>query len=393
MSEYHPSKVRRPGLTTRKILNHWPLLVWVAIFLFSLWAYRVGVRFERVNAAVDMITETVVPLEDGIVREIFVRNGDLVKPGDKLAQIDTSKIDDDIERLKLRLKAKLQDNVRDAKQAMFRPSEEMRDLQRREVEDAAELESIIALIARTASIPSAPAGATSTAPSLFGGMVGSTIDLEGKKKRLEASLALYKKQSEQVQAQLDLLQAVVKQADDQQKHADIDNMKATSATDLEDLLELRALLARRELFTIRAATTGYVERNGKTPGEYLKKTEPLLSIVAKAKTITGFLPQDQQALIHDGMTVWVASTQKSQEFFQTTILNISSRISVVPDRSSPLPNKRLRGEEFTVALPEAKDNGGIACSFKAGEAVVIYFNKPKETPFLTKMFGEQRNDL
>ena len=68
MPSDHPNAlVRRKGRpnTWRRIVNLWPLLVWIGAIAVAFWAYSQGVVFRRMNGAVDPYQENVSPLEEG----------------------------------------------------------------------------------------------------------------------------------------------------------------------------------------------------------------------------------------------------------------------------------------------------------------------------------------
>ena len=94
MSEFHPNRTSavktKPGLTRRRLLESWPLLVWVGIGLIAVWGYSRGRVFSRMNGAVDVYQENISPSEEGRVMKILVQRGAFVEPGTIIARMDSS---------------------------------------------------------------------------------------------------------------------------------------------------------------------------------------------------------------------------------------------------------------------------------------------------------------
>ena len=94
MSEFHPNRTSavktKLGLTRRRILEAWPLLVWVGIALLATWGYSRGRVFSRMNGAVDVYQENISPIEEGRIKKILVKRGDFVPPDTVIAQMDSS---------------------------------------------------------------------------------------------------------------------------------------------------------------------------------------------------------------------------------------------------------------------------------------------------------------
>ena len=94
MSEFHPNRdtpvKTKLGLTRRKILESWPLLVWVGIGLIAAWGYSRGRVFARMNGAVDVYQENISPIEEGRIAKILVKRGDFVPPNSIIARMDSS---------------------------------------------------------------------------------------------------------------------------------------------------------------------------------------------------------------------------------------------------------------------------------------------------------------
>src|SRR5262245_34463731 len=92
MSEFHPNRLKpvksRLGVTRRRILESWPILVWVGMLGLGIWTYRSGVVFTRMNGAVDLEEQLVSPVEDGKVVRVLVKEGDVVPPNGVVAEMD-----------------------------------------------------------------------------------------------------------------------------------------------------------------------------------------------------------------------------------------------------------------------------------------------------------------
>jgi multidrug efflux pump subunit AcrA (membrane-fusion protein) len=130
---------------------------------------------------------------------------------------------------------------------------------------------------------------------------------------------------------------------------------------------------------LRATRAGVVDRIMKEPGEYVKAGEGILKIVGEPRQIIGFLPQDQLHSIKEGQRVWITPTRERGRIEETTINFLAPRMNTVPDSTSPVPNKRLFGQDVICDLPKEM-------KLLPGQTVIIHLDDPRNVPILTDFF-------
>ena len=150
MSEFHPNRTKqvrtRPKLTARRILEAWPILVWLAIGIIAFMVYRSGVVFVRMNGAVDVYQENVTPQNDGRLMEIKAKRGDFVKPGDIVAIMDSSDFKLEMDSLQRDIVADRTGDIRDYDSELIKLDSEMRELQTQDAEDSAIIKSLESIV-------------------------------------------------------------------------------------------------------------------------------------------------------------------------------------------------------------------------------------------------------
>ena len=98
----------------RRLMDKWPLLVWLAILGLVIFLYtQRGVQV-RLNGMIAAHTEEISAPEDGVIMEILVKEGEKVAKGQELVKLDTALIEKEIEDYKANLpfiKADMQPNL------------------------------------------------------------------------------------------------------------------------------------------------------------------------------------------------------------------------------------------------------------------------------------------
>ena len=81
-----PNNRKGSSFRTRRLLDHWPLMVWAAILGMVLFMYsKRGVQV-RINGMIAVHTEEISASEDGIIMEILVKEGEKVAKGQELVK-------------------------------------------------------------------------------------------------------------------------------------------------------------------------------------------------------------------------------------------------------------------------------------------------------------------
>lgn len=373
MSEFHPTKVTRPRprLTLRKVLNFWPLLIWagVAVGAVMLNNSDPSASFSHIGGVVDVTTESIVPLEDGTIKEVKIRTGEVVKIGQPIVELDSREIDDKIGILKKKIDAHKANRIQDLQIDLNRLSSETRDIQRRLSGEEAELKSVKEELEDLLKI-------SKTSP-----IYPQIAPIIGKDQRLVASLtattALYPKQLKEIDDSKAFITKTITETEKGEGSA--------NPEDQIDQLELRTLEARKERLTLKSQHEGVVERTGKEVGEYVKTGETIARVVAKASTITGFVPQDQiprlEDMLQTGRPVYLCSNFNHTTSYAAKIVGLAPKMTSAPDSTSAVPGRKIHGQEVTIEFPSD-------CPFKPGQAVAIYIIKPGEISFLRRIFGD-----
>ena len=370
MSEFHPNRVRppRPRMTLRRALNFWPALVWLAVVGIAFWAYSKGVKFTRMNGVVDVIQEAVTSDEDGRIEKILVKSGQAVNQGDPIVQLDTAILDEEIKKFEAALKSDLEDRILKYQFDLARLQSQLRDLIREQAGDDGELSGIEATVKELNELQA------KVPPTYAAPILQAKAKVEANGARLRAVSTTYPDQVKAATNEITTLEAGLTKL----KAALADPESAASANG--DLTQLQKLRALKQRATLRSNHTGIVDRIDKDDGEFVKSGEAVVRIVSAPQLIRGFLPQDQLGQVRTGMKIWISSTTDRYTYFPSTILSVSPRISNVPDRSSPLPNRTVHGQEIIAAFPF---NSG----FQPGQTVVIHLEEPGTIPTITKIFG------
>lgn len=369
MSEFHPNRVRphRPRLTARRLLNFWPLLVWIAVLGMAYWAYSKGVKFTRMNGLVDPIQEAVAADEDSRILEILVNTGSVVKKGDPVVKLDTGIIDAQIKKLEAAIKSDLQDRLLSHELDLARLKSERREILRDKASDEGELSAVQGQLDRLNSV-------IKQQPNMLAPLSEALGEANKDVSRLTATTQLYPDQVKELQDDIDRLEKEVEKL--RQAMNDPESLAAANG-DLSELQELRVL---RDRGTLLSGHDGIVDRVERDNGEFVLKGETILRIVAYPETIRVLLPNDQLDQIKVNDTVWVSSITDRYRYFKTEIINMSPRVTNAPNTASPLPNQVVHGKEIIARFP--KDSG-----FIPGQPVILHTEEPGSVPLITRIFG------
>lgn len=373
MSEFHPNRVRplRPRFTVRRLINYWPLLIWLAVLIIAYWSYNKGASAQRLNGLVDPIQESVAPDEDGRLLEILVKRGQSVRAGDVVARMDTTGLDKQIEKLEAAIASDLEDRLLRAQFDLSRLKTARRDLLRDQAADTGELRNLEALQAafdqleKTMGNTIAAKVAFSEAKARIAGDVG----------RLRGTTGLYQNQIDEMDKEIEELEKGVQRLKEGMKNPE-ELARANG-----DLAELQALRVLRDRFTLVATHDGVVDRIEKEVGEFVQKGEAILRIVANPEVVRALLPQHHLGAAQLGQKVWISSTSNKYEYFESEVISLSPRINNVPDTSNPLPNSVVHGQEVILKYPEDSN-------FQPGQTVIVHLKEPGKMPLITKLFGQ-----
>ncbi len=377
MSEFHPNRVKphRPRFTLRRLLNFWPLFIWIAVLGLAFWSYNKGVKFTRMNGLVDPIQEAVAADEDSRILEILVKTGTPVKKGDPVVLLDSAVLDAQIKKLEAAIRADLQDRLLGYDLDLTRIKSEYRRIMREQASDTGELEAVDEqiknindLIDRLKTDFEKQSMRNQTAELMF--------EAEKDRSRLMATTGLYKGQLEAFLADIERLEAEIGRIREVVEHGDPESL-ASANGDLSELQELRIL---RERMTLASSHDGVVDRVERDNGEFVLKGETIVRIVAYPEVIRVMLPNDQIGQVKVDDPVWVSASTDRYIYYKSKVLNLSPRVTNAPNTTSPLPNQVLHGQEIIVDYPQES-------RFYPGQPVIVHTEEPGKIPLITRLFG------
>ena len=392
MSEFHPNRTplvrTRPKLTARRILECWPVLVWLAVGILAWRIYAGGVVFSRMNGAVDVYQENITPLNEGRLKEIYVARGQRVVPGTKVAQMDPAPYMLELESLKREIIAQRTDDINDYDLEIYKLESDLRDIQTMDAEDVATIKELQELMTgdaqpRTASNP--------TLQRILNNPNNDTL-------RAQVDLAKAKGRSALTAQHLSqITEAVTNTRAARTKLVNERDLISKPDVTFEEITKAAALRAEEERQYTEVKTKidqcqlvtphgGIVDRLDKEVGEYVNVGEGVLKIVGDPEEIVAFLPQDQAYDLKSGDPVWVASTSNKEDIFKSTVKAISPRINNLADATSPLPNQRVHGRDLIIKYPEEAITKDGVFKLLPGQTVVIHKSKPGSVPLIDRIF-------
>lgn len=399
MSEFHPNRTKqvrtRPKLTARRILEAWPLLVWLAVAALAFFTYRGGVIFVRMNGAIDVYQENITPINEGRLLEVKVKRGDRVPPDTVVAVMDPTEYKIELESLKRDIIADRTKDIRDYDLEIIKLEGDLREIQIAGAEDGAiikELEAIVADMnkARPGEDPRLREMRQNNPDTQR-----SRTELAKAKGRDSLNAAHNSAVTESITRAKTVRDTFTKEVK-LISELDLGSDEIAKAGALRDdehqqYIELRTKLEQCELKTPHGGTVDLIE---KEIGEFVKPGDAVLRIVGDPEQVVCFLPQDQANDLKIGHKVWIANTADKSQIFESVVIGVSPRINNVRDLTSPLPNRRVHGREVVVKYPEGAKPSAPGDPFKLlpGQTVIIHLDKPGDVPWINRIFHTDDNE-
>ena len=420
MSEFHPNRTKqvrtRPKLTSRRIFEAWPLLVWIAIAALAYFIYRGGVIFVRMNGIVDVYQENITPISEGRLIEVKFKRGDRVPPDTVVAVMDSTKYKIELESLKRDIIADRTKDIRDYDLEIIKLESDLREIQVADAEDSAIIKELEVMVAEINRVRPGEDPRLREMRQNDPNTQRSRVDLAKAKGRNSLNATHNSALTEAIKRATTVRDTFEKEAkiigelnlgsngptpagspqgsmplEIKALKARIDQLvKAAVLRDDEHqrFVELQTKIEQCELITPHG---GIVDRIDKEVGEFIKPGVGVLKIVGDPEQVVCFLPQDQANDLKIGHPVWIASTSDKSQIFESTVTGISPRINNVPDNTSPLPNRRVHGRDIIVAYPrEAFKDGKFL--LLPGQTVIIHLEKPGDVPWINRIFHNDDND-
>lgn len=359
MSSDHPRRpiIRKRSSLWNRIRWQWPALVWIALAVFAAWLYDNGGEYIRINGMVEVISETVGPLESGYLKAVHVMPGDTVEAGEVIAEMDTTYIDYQIAALENTLQAQRADDLREFHSARYRIEEELKSVTLEYAEAGAEkaiygeeLKQLEALVE----------DGFASAESLLDPRVRLAV--------LEERLALYPTFIVSLERQLDELDELRTDA----LGADYPD----SSDHLQGQMQL--LQERRKRHFLKAGQSGIAAEVLRQPGEVIETGERIVEIITRQEPrILAFMSESDTRPIALGDRVMVEPVIGGERI-ESEVVGISPNVLSLPDRASPIPNRVVRGRRL-ILVP--KTSTGLP----PGSSVVVLL--PRREMFITSLFG------
>ncbi len=401
MSEFHPNRTSavktKLGLTRRRLLEAWPLLIWVGIAAIAIWGYSRGRVFSRMNGAVDVYQENISPIEEGRVVKILVKRGDFVPANTVIAKMDASLYERELIGILRGVAANRYEEISRLERQQLDLEAELRKL---EITDAGDKGRLTELTASRERLLKSTGGAASpNASKLLGAgalqsLASEKIDelnadiaeLQGSQAAAAQSLGEVRNTLTKITAQITKMRA---------------NAVATAGADAKSLTdeilagllpdeqkEVNELLSFIDLCSLRTTRGGTVDQLEKEEGEFVAQGEAVMRVVAQPDQIVAFLPQEQIGKLHVGDAVWITPALDRDHIFESKVTAISPRINNLADASSPLPNRRIFGRDVVCTFPASAlpPTPGEPGMLVPGQTVTVHVQRPGEIPLMNRIF-------
>lgn len=405
MSEFHPNRQKpvktKPALTRRRILESWPMLVWIAVGAVAWWSYSSGHVFSRMNGAVDPYQEDLAPAEDGHILAIHHKPGDFVEAGTVVVEMDSTLFRRELLGILFKAARGQEEEAMNWDRQRLSLERELRDINRQLEEDDAIQARLQEL--RPKSAPPPPRAGTrgslfeNATPGLNRDDRRALLDIdpelaaiEGRRKSLKDAAAQLANRIGEISETIEQLRARAKAltlaASAEEPQLSPELLGSLPAADQQDVTELTRQIETSKLRVVRA---GVVDRIYRPKGSYVRAGEPLVSVVGEPERIVAFLPQEHVAELKPGDKVWVAPASNRHTVFESVIEGISARIHSLPDAASPLPNRRIYGRDVTIRYPESarRPLGSTDPSpLLPGQTITVHVREPGSVPLLNRIF-------
>jgi multidrug resistance efflux pump len=339
----------------RRIFWRWPALVWIGLAALAVWLYDHGGEYIRINGMIEVISESVAPLESGYLKKVHVKPGEDVSAGQIVAEMDTVFIDEEIAQVEESLRNQQAEDIRQFVSASQRLQEELREWQLQQVEDQSELSVYQSELKRLEELVES---GYATSDEL--------TDYKARVVVLEDRLELYPEFMEKLKIELLELDVLRETAVSMNEPGQIDLMGSS---------RLELLRQRRDTHFLRATQDGTVTRVRRQLGEVIETGEQVVQ--RKPSRILAFMDEADTRPITVGDIVEV-EPGVGGERIQAKVISISPNVLALPDRASPIPDRVVRGRRLELEPMESLD-------LAPGASVVVIL--PREQMLWTSLLG------
>ncbi len=333
----------------RRLMGGWSFLVWVAMIGVTYLCYLHGGAFLPLNGQVLVVKENVVGMTTARLSKIAVVQGQQVKRGDIIAQLDTSLIDLKIEGLSAKLRRQRQVEgleALDRQRRLMTDAQDMRKtLSETELQQERDNSTRTALAERYEMLAGLiKKGLVSDAEYFRVGV--ELAVLEPKIKKYPELLAQYQRNLADIQH----MQQLMEQAG-LTLHADPagQSPEAAVANDPQ-LQELRLTQADH---TLRAAADGTVGKINFQPGELVTAGSPVVELIKQVPpTLETFVPEQLTIHVVPGQKFYITTLTAPYHHYLATVTSITPQVVGQVDKANSMIDRVIRGRRLVLAPTE-----------------------------------------
>lgn len=347
------------GARLRYLVRRWPALVWLLLVMVTIIFYLRSMRFVGIAGVVEASTEMVTPLEVAKLAKVSVKIGEMVEPGQVVAQMDTTMINAKLSLAESRMMEEMAsvDSYKSTVFSLLRSADStVRDSE-------AKLESARQLLnAETARLNELKIE-QARRDKLYEAKLMAATDVNILKPEIAA---LTKNVTESYPEQILLSERHLKEA-----YAARDELRRSMGITEDDENMIEAVIDREtqirldlmkktvdytklavDAYTLRASMSGMVSLVYFSPGEAVPAGEPVLKIVGgESDTVLGFLNEVHLGSLGIGAPVYVhREANRGGITAVGTVESISPEIDTMPGRLSSLQGQIIRGRRVQIAL-------------------------------------------
>ena len=348
-----------------RIVRKWPLLVWIGMVWFVYYAWQITQQPQSFPGFMVKNAVQIASMETGKITEIAVETGQTVSKNDILAKIDTTLIESEILATETILEQEQQTEYRQYINALQRMQSELRDLQLRQAQDTAENAVLAQENKRLEAL-------------LSKHLVDADMVARNRAQlaAISEAVLVYPTLMEQLESDINLL------IETQGNTSTFLGKTQQRASQTDKDPRLLYLEKRKEQFQIKAQSNGVIAVVYKSPGDVVSEGDVILELIPHNRgEAVVLLPESVCRQFQPGQTVYITASLLQQDWHQAKVRSLSPRMVSVPDRSSPIPNRSIRGRYMMLDI-------GSSDTFLANESILVSAGKPNETNNFFKKISE-----
>lgn len=351
MSKLTPNipKYKKHHPVFRRLMGGWSFLVWLAMIGVTYLCYTHGGSFLPLNGQVVVAKENVSSLATARLARIQVVQGQEVKRGDVIGQLDTTMIDLKIQELAAKLKRERQSEALEIMDRRRRLMTDAQDLRKTIYETEIKMEfdksSRVALEERYKTLDGyIKKGLVSDAEYVKIG-----IDLAG----LDSKLKQYPEIIAQYQRDLEDISRMRQELDAPVGAAGLDAKPRSEDSDLAEDPEMKQLMAEKEDCTLRAASEGSIGRINFQVGEIVSAGTAVVEIVKQVPAaIETFVPEQLTVFVAVGQEFYISTLTSPNQRYKARIETITPQVVGQLDKANSMTERVVRGRRLLLTLTE-----------------------------------------